>query len=108
MAQLVHIPGAAGADEAGRGPLAGPVVAAAVILPEGFDTAENQRLQRNLSPTSAARTVGANRIRATATWWIERAEPAEIDRLTISFWASMADGARHLSSGSRNQILTRT
>ena len=26
----------AGIDEAGRGPLAGPVVAAAVILPEGF------------------------------------------------------------------------
>ena len=26
----------AGVDEAGRGPLAGPVVAAAVILPEGF------------------------------------------------------------------------
>jgi len=27
----------AGVDEAGRGPLAGPVVAAAVILPEGFE-----------------------------------------------------------------------
>ena len=27
----------AGVDEAGRGPLAGPVVAAAVILPKGFD-----------------------------------------------------------------------
>ena len=27
----------AGVDEAGRGPLAGPVVAAAVILPEQFD-----------------------------------------------------------------------
>lgn len=27
----------AGVDEVGRGPLAGPVVAAAVILPEDFD-----------------------------------------------------------------------
>ncbi|HAR34869.1 MAG TPA: ribonuclease HII, partial [Desulfobacter sp.] len=27
----------AGVDEAGRGPLAGPVVSAAVILPENFD-----------------------------------------------------------------------
>ncbi|HAO21081.1 MAG TPA: ribonuclease HII, partial [Desulfobacteraceae bacterium] len=26
----------AGIDEAGRGPLAGPVVSAAVILPQGF------------------------------------------------------------------------
>ena len=26
----------AGCDEAGRGPLAGPVVAAAVLLPEGY------------------------------------------------------------------------
>jgi ribonuclease HII len=31
--------GIAGVDEVGRGPLAGPVVAAAVILPEGFDGA---------------------------------------------------------------------
>src|SRR5436305_8444954 len=30
----------AGVDEAGRGPLAGPVVAAAVILPPGFALAE--------------------------------------------------------------------
>ena len=29
----------AGADEAGRGALAGPLVAAAVIIPEGFETA---------------------------------------------------------------------
>lgn len=30
----------AGIDEAGRGPLAGPVVAAAVILPDGFECAD--------------------------------------------------------------------
>lgn len=37
--QELHVRGirpVAGVDEAGRGPLAGPVVAAAVILPEGF------------------------------------------------------------------------
>src|SRR5512132_3812663 len=34
--RLKHFPDAAGLDEAGRGPLAGPVVAAAVILPKGF------------------------------------------------------------------------
>jgi ribonuclease HII len=32
----MHLPGVAGVDEAGRGPLAGPVVAAAVVLPKGF------------------------------------------------------------------------
>lgn len=31
----------AGVDEAGRGPLAGPVVAAACIIPEGFSSLES-------------------------------------------------------------------
>ena len=31
-----HIKNIAGTDEAGRGPLAGPIVAAAVILPQGY------------------------------------------------------------------------
>jgi len=39
-----------GLDEAGRGPLAGPVVAAAVILPEGFDLAGLDD-SKKLSPT---------------------------------------------------------
>lgn len=33
---LRHTPGIGGVDEAGRGPLAGPVVAAVAILPSGF------------------------------------------------------------------------
>ena len=32
LLNLLHLPGLAGVDEAGRGPLAGPVVAAAVVL----------------------------------------------------------------------------
>jgi ribonuclease HII len=38
-----------GVDEAGRGPLAGPVVAAAVLLPEGFDI-EGLDDSKKLSP----------------------------------------------------------
>ncbi|HEX7880084.1 MAG TPA: ribonuclease HII, partial [Candidatus Eisenbacteria bacterium] len=34
---IVHL---AGVDEVGRGPLAGPVIAAAVILPAGVDVVE--------------------------------------------------------------------
>jgi ribonuclease HII len=73
--------GVAGLDEAGRGPLAGPVVAAAVILPaarviRGLDDS------KRLAP--AAREVLALRIRARATaFGIGWADAAEIDALNI-------------------------
>ncbi|MFZ0430683.1 MAG: ribonuclease HII [Acidobacteriota bacterium] len=71
----------AGVDEAGMGPLAGPVVAAAVVfrpdicLP-GIDDS------KQLSP--AARDLLADAIRRSAAWVsVGRAEVAEIDRLNI-------------------------
>ena len=75
---LEHYPGDAGADEAGRGPLAGPLVAAAVVLPEGFDLAglgDSKRLD-------AARREGLEaRIKAGARWAVEVVSAAEVDRL---------------------------
>jgi len=47
----------AGIDEAGRGPLAGPVVAAAVILPPGYEHPEITD-SKKLSPRQRERLYG--------------------------------------------------
>lgn len=74
----------AGVDEAGRGPLAGPVVAAAVILckprPAGIDDS------KALTPLQRARAEAAILRRCHAAVGV--ADVAEIDRLNI-FGATM-------------------
>ena len=70
----------AGVDEAGRGPLAGPVVAAAVILhrtrfPRGID--DSKKLD------AAAREALHDRIRASAAVGVGIASVEEIDRINI-------------------------
>ena len=71
----------AGVDEAGRGPLAGPVVAAAVILPPDFDPA-GVRDSKKLSP--AARETAFERIeREALAVGVGTVEAGEIDRLNI-------------------------
>ena len=69
----------AGVDEAGRGPLAGPVVAAAVILHpgrpiEGLDDSKklNEQRRESLYPLIRERALA---------WSILEISPAEIDRL---------------------------
>ena len=76
----------AGCDEAGRGPLAGPVYAAAVILPEDFHhpllndskqmTEHNRELLRPIIEKEAL------------AWAVEAVSPEEIDTLNI-LWASV-------------------
>ena len=71
----------AGVDEAGRGPLAGPVVAAAVIL---GDAAQIRGIADSKTLTPRARARLALSIRAdAAAYGIGWADPAEIDALDI-------------------------
>ena len=71
----------AGVDEAGRGPLAGPVVAAAVILRPGRPIL-GMADSKMLSAASRARLSATIRHRA-ACFGIGWADPAEIDSLNI-------------------------
>jgi ribonuclease HII len=78
----------AGVDEAGRGPLAGPVVAAAVIL-------DPQRpiegLQDSKKLSEHRRTVLADVIKNHAqAWAVASADVEEIDRLNILYATMLA------------------
>ena len=71
----------AGVDEAGRGPLAGNVVAAAVILPEGFDGAgitDSKKLTQGQRERAFERIVAG-----AVAYSIAEASPAEIDAINI-------------------------
>ena len=74
-------PGIAGVDEVGRGPLAGDVVAAAVILDPDRPVAG---LRDSKKLTEARRETLAGEIRDKAlAWSVARASVAEIDELNI-------------------------
>lgn len=88
--QAAHARGAqwvAGVDEVGRGPLAGPVTAAAVIL-------DPARIPRGLNDSKklkpAQREVLAEWIIANCDWSVAHVEVAEIDRLNIYHAAHLA------------------
>lgn len=84
----------AGLDEAGRGPLAGPVFAAAVILPPDFhhpllnDSKQMSEKNRNL-------LRGVIEKEAVA-WAVEAVSAGEIDELNI-LWASVTGMQRAVS-----------
>ncbi|EXI82434.1 MAG: Ribonuclease HII [Candidatus Accumulibacter appositus] len=70
-----------GVDEAGRGPLAGPVLAAAVILDPGRPIAG---LNDSKKLSASKREALAEQIRGTAlAWAVAEASVAEIDRINI-------------------------
>ena len=71
----------AGLDEAGRGPLAGPVFAAAVILPRDF---HHPLLNDSKQMSEKARETLRPIIESEAiSWAVEAVSPEEIDELNI-------------------------
>ena len=77
----------AGCDEAGRGPLCGPVVAGAVIFPDR--TIEIPVVIRDSKQmTAAQRDAAYDWITANTIWATGMCGPREIDELNI-LWASM-------------------
>ncbi|MBK6946812.1 MAG: ribonuclease HII [Haliscomenobacter sp.] len=83
MLQGFHTEGVieAGCDEAGRGCLAGPVFAAAVILPQGF---QHPLLRDSKKMTASMREEAKALIQEIAvSWAVGYADPEEIDRINI-------------------------
>lgn len=93
----------AGVDEAGRGPLAGPVVAAAVILPEhtsvyGIDDS------KKLSPLKREELF--HQIKISALFWsVGMASVEEIDSLNILRASLMAMQRAVLSLGTKPEYV---
>ena len=77
-----------GTDEVGRGPLAGPVVAAAVVLPRGV---EILGINDSKKLSEKRREALAEEIKAKAlAYKIAEVSPAEIDRINILHAAERA------------------
>jgi len=74
----------AGIDEAGRGALAGPVAAAAVILPPDLPARALEGVRDSKQMTPSQREYWAEQVRAYAlAWAVGYATPQEIDRMGI-------------------------
>ncbi len=72
----------AGVDEAGRGPLAGPVVVAAVVLPAAWRGPDDLDDSKRMTPE--AREAAFSALRETAlSWRMAVIQPEEIDRVNI-------------------------
>ncbi|WP_394731221.1 ribonuclease HII [Altererythrobacter sp. GH1-8] len=91
---LFDAPLVAGIDEAGRGPLAGPVVAAACILgpdyPQGLDDSKKLSARR--------RAVLDEQVRASCAWGVGVVDAREIDTLNIlvATMTAMTRAVEHL------------
>ncbi len=86
----------AGVDEAGRGPLCGPVVAAAVIFPNrDIEIPVIIRDSKQMSATQ--RATAYTWITENTIWAVAQCSPCEIDEMNI-LWASMCAMERAVSA----------
>ncbi|HEX8550263.1 MAG TPA: ribonuclease HII [Abditibacteriaceae bacterium] len=95
-----------GVDEAGRGPLAGPVVAGAVILPRDFDSPHFSKLTDSKLLNEATREILYEEISARAAWGVGACNAAEIDQINIrqASWLAMQRAVAELLSRSTVDI----
>lgn len=80
-----------GADEAGRGPLAGPVVAGAAIVPFDFDSPHFNRLNDSKKLDEATREVLYEELTPYIEWGVGIVDAATIDEINIrqASWLAM-------------------
>ena len=71
----------AGVDEVGRGPLAGPVVAAAVILPEKSELSGTVLRDSKQLTEKQRYKLSAKIRRMSIAWFLGAASPGEVDAL---------------------------
>ncbi|MBQ4069812.1 MAG: ribonuclease HII [Alphaproteobacteria bacterium] len=86
----------AGVDEAGRGPLCGPVVAAAVIFPNR-DIEIPVVIRDSKQMSAHQRAVAYQWITQNTIWAVAKCEAPEIDEMNI-LWASMCAMERAVSA----------
>ena len=96
----------AGIDEAGRGPLAGPVVVAAVILPPHFSLS-GLNDSKKLTPKARERLYSEITTSSQIRWTSIAISPEEIDRLNIlgATHAGMRAVVERLSPGPAHALI---
>jgi len=96
----------AGIDEAGRGPLAGPVVVAAVILPPHFSLS-GLNDSKKLTPRARERLYSEITTSSQIRWTSIAISPEEIDRLNIlgATHAGMRAVVERLSPGPAHALI---
>lgn len=90
----------AGADEAGRGPLAGPVVAGAAIVPFDYSSPHFHLLNDSKQLDEATREVLYEELTAEIEWGVGIVDAATIDEINIrqASWLAMKNAVAALKN----------